>query len=189
MTVGRRASVVACSLLSAGALVSGCGLAPGRPAREATPATPVAVAQARHEYPSRVVRQPPASPGSPSAAAAVRAFAQSYINWSADTVAGDLRELASRSIGQARSAMLLAAAEVAGDYELQRGGVGNQGTVETVAPLPGRMDRYVVVTRELTTATATQAYQGLAPAWHVAVATVSELAPGDWVISGWQPEG
>jgi hypothetical protein len=32
------------------------------------------------------------------------------------------------------------------------------------------------------------AYAGLAPAWHVAVATVTEVAPRRWVLSGWQPE-
>ena len=72
---------------------------------------------------------------------------------------------------------------------LQRGGIANQGTVEAVAPLGGRGDRYVVITRELTTASATTAYQGLQPAWHVTVATVSREPPGQWVVSGWQPEG
>jgi hypothetical protein len=96
--------------------------------------------------------------------------------------------LARASIGQARSAMALAAAQTAGDYELRRGGVSNQGTVEAVAPLAGRPDEYVVVTRELTTATDTTVYQGLRPAWHVTLATVTQLAPGRWVLSGWQPE-
>ena len=76
-------------------------------------------------------------------------------------------ELASASIGQARSAMQLAAAQTAGDYELRRGGIANSGTVEAVAPLPASRNQYVVVTRESTTATADAAYQGLRPAWHV----------------------
>lgn len=84
--------------------------------------------------------------------------------------------------------MQLAAAQAASDYELQRGGIANQGAVEAVSPLRGGRDQYVVVTRELTTATATTAYQGLQPAWHVAVATVTEERPGEWVVSGWQPE-
>ena len=33
--------------------------------------------------------------------------------------------------------MALAAAQTAGDYELQRGGIANSGTVEAVAPLAG----------------------------------------------------
>lgn len=99
-----------------------------------------------------------------------------------------MRALAQRSVGQARTAIELAAGETAGDYELQRGGIANTGQVEAIAPLRGHPDQYVVITRELTTATATNAYQGLAPAWHVTVATVREEAPDAWVISGWQPE-
>jgi hypothetical protein len=123
-----------------------------------------------------------------SPAAAVGAFAGAYINWTADTVSKVMRQLATHSVGQARSAMELAAAETAADYELERGGIANTGTVEAVAPLPGQPNEYVVVTREQTTATATNAYQGLAPAWHVAIATVAEVAPGEWAVSGWQPQ-
>jgi len=122
-----------------------------------------------------------------SARAAVRAFAQAYINWDAQTVSADMRGLAARSVGQARAAAALAAAQTAGDYELQAGGVANSGQVEAVASLPGRPERYVVVTLERTTATATSAYQGLAPAWHVTVAEVVDQG-GRWVVSGWQPE-
>jgi hypothetical protein len=99
-----------------------------------------------------------------------------------------MRELAARSIGQARAATQLAAAETADDYELHRGGIANAGTVEAVAPLSANRTEYVVVTRELTTATATTAYQGLEPAWHVAIATVTQVAHGRWVVSGWQPQ-
>jgi hypothetical protein len=130
--------------------------------------------------------------GSASAAAAVTAFATAYINWSAATVSADMRRLAARSVGQARTAMQLAAAQTASDYELQHGGIANSGTVEAIAPARGARDQYVVVTRELTTATATTAYEGLRPAWHVAVATVSRQPSGRWVgrwvVSGWQPE-
>jgi hypothetical protein len=52
----------------------------------------------------------------------------------------------------------------------------------------GQRDQYVVVTREQTSATNTTAYQGLSPAWHLTLATVSEVAAGKWVVSGWQPE-
>jgi hypothetical protein len=151
-------------------------------------------AQATHEYPSPPARPQTVAAPSASAVQAVRAFAAGYINWSADTVAVTMRGLAQRSIGQARSAMQLAAAQTAGDYELRHGGIANHGTVEAVAPLPGAVngprtpERYVVVTRELTTASLSSAYQGLRPAWHVAVATVSQLTPGRWVVSGWQPE-
>ncbi len=156
--------------------------------RTALSPSPLAQAEATHEYPSPP--PPPERAASPAdtPAGAVRAFATAYINWTAATVAGDMRSLAARSVGQARSAMALAAGETAGDYELQRGGIANHGTVEAVAPLRGRGAQYVVVTLESTTATNTTAYQGLRPAWHVALATVSEQRPGQWVVSGWQPE-
>lgn len=145
-------------------------------------------AQATHEYPSPPEPAQAAAGGSASPSRAVGSFAGSYINWTADTVAARMRVLASESVGQARSAMQLAAAQTAQDYELQRGGIANRGTVEAVAPLAGRRGQYVVVTRELTTATATTAYQGLRPAWHVAIAAVVQLRPGQWVVSRWQPE-
>jgi hypothetical protein len=84
--------------------------------------------------------------------------------------------------------MTLAAAQTAGDYELQRGGISNHGTVEAVAPLPRHQNQYLVVTLESTSATNTTAYQGLRPAWHVALATVTEQRAGQWVLSAWQPE-
>jgi hypothetical protein len=84
--------------------------------------------------------------------------------------------------------MALAAAQTAGDYELKHGGVANRGTVEAVAPLGGHRYQYVVVTREQTTASNTSAYQGLRPSWHLALATVAQLASGGWAISRWQPE-
>ena len=99
-----------------------------------------------------------------------------------------MSELASAAVGQARSALQLAAAQTAGDYELKRGGIANSGTVEAVAPLPSSRNQYVVVTRESTTASASAAYQGLRPAWHVAIATVARLQGGGWVLSGWQPQ-
>jgi hypothetical protein len=151
------------------------------------PASPVAEAQATHEY--RSAPAPPESaPGSSSAILAVAEFAAGYINWDAGTVSGDMRRLAAASVGQARSAMELAAGQTAGDYELRRGGIANRGLVEAIAPLGGQPGQYVVVTREQTTATATTAYQGLQPAWHVAIATVARLGPNRWAVSGWQPE-
>jgi hypothetical protein len=171
-----------CALLFAGCAGS------GRPPRAPTRPSAIAQAQTTHEYPSPPPKPQSASGGAPSAVDAVRRFATAYINWDAQTVAGRLLALAAGSVGQARAAMTLAAAQTADDYELQRGGISNQGAVEAVAPLPGRRDQYVVVTLESTSATNTTAYQGLRPAWHVAVATVLELAAGEWVLSGWQPE-
>jgi hypothetical protein len=125
---------------------------------------------------------------SPLAAEALVAFATEYINWNSHTVTGDMRLLATQSVGQAHSAMELAAGETARDYELHRGGIANHGQVEGVAPCSGPGGRWVIVTRESTTSTASNAYQGLAPAWHVIVAKAVELRPGRWAISLWQPE-
>jgi hypothetical protein len=147
----------------------------------------LAIARATHEYPSPRARREAVRRGSPTAIQSVRAFASAYINWTADSVAGDMRALAARSVGQARSALELAAAQTASDYELKRGGIANSGTVETVAALPGVKDQYVVVTRESTTASNTTAYQGLRPAWHVALATVTRIG-GVWAVSGWKPQ-
>jgi hypothetical protein len=147
----------------------------------------VAIAQATHEYPSTAPRQS-AVGGEPSAAVAIRAFATAYINWTSETVSRDMLALALESVGQARSATELASSNTASDYELKRGGIANSGTVEAVAPLPSGSDRYVVVTVERTTASNTDAYEGLAPAWHVTVASATQLSPGRWVVSGWQPE-
>jgi hypothetical protein len=171
-----------CALAAAGCGgVAGHLRARGHPSR-------LAQAQATHEYPSPVPRRQRAGSGSRAPSAAVAAFASAYINWTADTVSKHMRELASRSIGQARAAAQLAAAQTAGDYELRRDGIGNTGSVEAVAPLAGHAGQFIVVTRELTTATATTAYQGLRPAWHVTVAAVSQVGPGRWVVSGWEPQ-
>ncbi len=64
----------------------------------------------------------------------------------------DLAALARASVGQARSAMALEAAQVASDPELAQNGIANSGRVEAVAPLAGAAGRWVVVTREQTTA-------------------------------------
>jgi len=172
---------IACALACALAC-AGCG----HSTRRAPSA--VAQAQATHEYPSPPPPRQTASGASETPAQAIRAFVTAYVNWNAQTVSGDMRALAARSVGQARAAMTLAAAQTTGDYELQRGGIANRGAVEAVAPLPGHRGQYVVVTRESTTASDTTAYQGLAPAWHVALATVLQLPGGRWVLSDWQPQ-
>jgi hypothetical protein len=174
--------VRAVAAVAAAAVLAGCGAGAPPHAR-----TRLEIARATHEYPSPRPPRERVIDASPTAIQALRAFATAYINWTADTVAADMRALAARSIGQARSALELAAAQTASDYELQRGGIANSGTVEAVAPLPGARDQFVVVTREQTTATNTTAYDGLRPAWHVALATRAR-AGGAWVVSAWQPE-
>jgi hypothetical protein len=169
--------------------LGGCTLAAPPSAPTAKDSTKAAVAQAQrtHEYPSP---RPPqrALGGLASPVLAVAAFANGYINWTAATVTGRMRGLAALSVGQARAAMTLAAAQTAQDYELRRGGIANSGTVEAIATVRGQRDRYAVVTRELTTASGTDVYRGLRPSWHVALATVTPVTGGGWVVSSWQPE-
>jgi len=181
---GRRAAAAVVIAL----VCAGCGGAGGAHHPKPPRPSPLAEAEATHEYPSPPPEPQTATDASPAPANAIRRFATAYINWNAQTVARDMRALAHECVGQARSAMELAAAGTAGDYELQRGGIANHGTVEAVAPLPGRRDQYVVVTLESTTATNTTAYDGLQPAWHVALAAVTEQRPGQWVLNRWQPE-
>jgi hypothetical protein len=202
-----RATASAALAATATALaLSGCGLglssAPAAPAAPApvapgahsatTATSPTAAAIDRtritHELPTPARGADHVTGGWRTPAGAVSAFATTYVNWTAATVAARLLSLSRASIGQARTVTARAAAEVADDRELHEGGVANAGTVEAIAPLSGRADAYAVVTRERTTATRDGAYHGLEPAWHVSVATVTRLSDGLWVLSGWQPE-
>ena len=147
----------------------------------------VAATRRTHELPTPAPA-PRISGGWRTPDGAVRGFAAVYVNWTAATVAARLRALAAASVGQARAELTSEAAEVARDRELHAGGVTNSGVVEAVARLPGTSSRYAVVTRERTGALDSEAYRGLAAAWHVSVATVRRLGDGLWVLSGWQPE-
>jgi hypothetical protein len=189
----RRARATGCVAIAV--LVAGCGvtLGGGSPTgtraatRPAASRTAVARAQRTHEIPTPAPR-PTAPGGWRSPVQAVQVFAQTYINWTAATVATHLRLLAEASVGQARSAMSLAAAQTGKDSDLQRGGIANAGNVEAIAPVTGQRNVYAVVTRERTTATNTSAYKGLAATWHVTLATVIQVEHGLWTLSGWQPE-
>ena len=160
---------------------------PTTPATATPSAATLARARRVHELPTPHGRQTVAG-GWRTPAAAIEAFAVTYINWTAATVAPRLRALAESSVGQARAAVTEQAAEADRDGELQRGEIANAGSVEAIGPLAGSADRFAVVTRERTTATASTAYRGLAAAWHVAIATVTRRPDGLWVLSGWQPE-
>jgi predicted small lipoprotein YifL len=179
--------VIALAVMSAS--LSACGVLSGSRAQPDAQTSAVARTQTTHELPAAPrPAQTVTGPGAATPERAVQLFTNAYINWTADTVGRDMSRLAAASIGQARSALQLAAAQTAGDYELKRGGIANTGTVEAISPLPASRDHYIVVTREQTTATADAAYQGLRPAWHVAIATVARVRGGGWVLSGWQPE-
>lgn len=152
-----------------------------RPASGATAATDVAN-KSKHA----------AITSSVDAANVVREFANTYINWNAQNFASLLARLAGASVGQARETMALDAAEVSRDSSLEADGLANRGTVESVARLPGAASaggaqEFVVVTREQTSATKTNAYTGVAAAWHVTLATVV-MVSGTWRVSEWQPQ-
>jgi hypothetical protein len=159
----------------------------GGTSARAAPGAALARAQRTHELPTPAPAQT-APGGWRSPVQAVQVFSDVYINWTAATVATHLRLLAEASIGQARSAMALAAAQTGRDADLRRGGIANSGMVEAIAPVTGRRNVYAVVTRERTTATNDSAYRGLAPTWHVTLATVVRVQRGLWTLSGWQPE-
>jgi hypothetical protein len=147
----------------------------------------VARADRTHEVPTPPGRQPLAG-GWRSPTEAVYVFATQYINWTSHDVSARLRALARVSVGQARSAVSSAASQTAADDELRRGQLANSGVVEAIAPLIGHRYEYAVATRERTTGSRSGAYQGIAPEWHLAVATVTRLQGGLWVLSDWQPE-
>jgi len=147
----------------------------------------VAAADRTHEVPTPAPAERVAG-GWRTPEEAVDAFATRYINWNARDVSMQLRTLARVSVGQARSAMTQAASGTASDYELKQGGIANSGQVEAIATVAGARDQYAVVTRERTTATNSDEYQGLAPEWHLALATVTRTSGGLWVLSDWQPE-
>lgn len=188
--------VALASLLLALAL-GGCALSPaaappsatsGATVATTTSTTPTSAAAAptTNEMPTPAPRQTILG-GWRSPAQAVQEFATGYINWNYRTVSAHLHVLAQVSVGQARSMLSTAATQVGRDYELRRGRIANSGVVEAIAPVRGHDDQFAVVTREQTTAANTNADQGLAPAWHVALATVTGVR-GLWVLSAWQPE-
>jgi hypothetical protein len=200
----RRSAVAALVAAALATMVTGCSLgaadpasttssssvsvAAGQSARAgSTVAGMVARADRTHEVPTPPGRQLVAG-GWRSPTQAVYVFAMQYINWNSQNVSARLRALARVSVGQARSAMSADASETASDDELKRGQVANSGVVEAIAPVIGQRNEYAVATRERTTASATDTYQGLAAQWHLAVATVTRLPGGLWVLSDWQPE-
>ena len=169
---GRAKAIVAA--LAVALVLGGCGgLATGAPETGSARVTGITRTSARgmaaelrraqttHEL--RSPAPPQHAPGSASPVQAIRRFAQRYMNWSAADVAARMRALARASVGQARSEMALTAAQVRADRTLSQAGIANHGTVEAVARLRRRRGRFVVVTREWTTARYTTAYQGLAP--------------------------
>jgi hypothetical protein len=155
-------------------------------ALRASQAAAISQAARTHEVPTPA--RPQTAAGFPTPLIAIEVFATGYINWTSGTISRRMHSLAALSVGQARSAVLLAAGQTARDSELRRSGIANSGTVEAVGPVVGTADQYAVVTRERTTAANTNAYAGLRPAWHLTLATIARVRGGGWTVSSWQPE-
>jgi hypothetical protein len=184
---GARTTVTASASSSLASATTASATAPATDGARSRAIAKVAAADRTHEVPTPAPAERVAG-GWRTPEEAVDAFATRYINWNARDVSTQLRTLARVSVGQARSAMTQAASGTASDYELKQGGIANSGQVEAIAPVAAARDQYAVVTRERTTATNSDEYQGLAPQWHLALATVTRTSGGLWVLSDWQPE-
>jgi hypothetical protein len=155
------------------------GLTPGR---TESMRSPNEVGIPRTGRPSRTAL----AAAAPTQTAAIKRFAELYINWTAHTLAAHQRRLAAISIGEASSTEARAAAHTPADYELHRSHLANQGQIIAITPtLPPHPRNYVVVTHERTTGTDT--YDQLAPTYHLTFAAVQRL-PGGWTVSQWHPQ-
>lgn len=176
----------AVTLLIAAALLGGC-TDPYTEQSASEPETPLEEAQRTGEYPGDAEPEPPGPEQAlgDTPAAAIEAFARTYTNWEASTLAGNFEKLAEAAVGQAAKDMSLAAQRSRSDYELQRGKIFNRGSVRSISVDREDPKRYVVVTLERS-GSDSGAYDGLRPAFHVTVAKVQQVADG-WTVSSWQP--
>jgi hypothetical protein len=118
--------------------------------------------------------------------AALKYYAEIYINWSARTVGARQRRLASISLGGARAQALQAAASYAHDSTLTASHVTNTGTVVSIAAGQGvGAGQWVVVTSETTSGQGD--YQGLPAQLHVTYSQLTYTRTG-WVVSEWSPQ-
>jgi hypothetical protein len=187
-TSPKAGALVACLLLAAVAL-SGCSnpdaplatvsattataaTAAGSPGEPAAPAAPAASLQAPHLL--------AATPQ-----AALSAYAETYINWSFQTLGSQQLQLAAMSVGAARLSERQAAAASASDSTIARGHIYNSGQVVSVGADATRVGGWVVVTREHTGGS--EQYQGLPRAYHVTLARLA-VVPGGWAVSEWLPQ-
>jgi hypothetical protein len=117
---------------------------------------------------------------------ALERFASLYVNWTAATLEGRQRQLASISIGRARAGALRAADAAAVDKTRLRARVRNRGSVVSISPGTGSSrGRWVVVTIETTSGRGP--YAGLPPdSLHVTYATVARAGRG-YTVSSWSP--
>jgi hypothetical protein len=144
----------------------------------ATTATPAAPAPST----PAIALQPIVAEQLPSSAdAAVRAFAQQWINWRASTAVDGFRRLAGLAAYQAQQAAL----DRARQLQAQDAGAtarANEGQLQTVRDR-GR-GRFVVVTREQASA----AGAPVGPERFIAYLAVAQHTPRGWQITTWKEQ-
>jgi hypothetical protein len=176
-------------LLLAAVALTGCSNPDAPKATAIAPATSRAAAPgsrgetAAPAPPSAASQRP--SQAAPTREAALRAFAQLYVNWSYQTLGAEQRELAAMSVGSARLAEQQAAAASQSDSTIGRGHIHNSGAVVSVAGDLTEAGRWVIVTREQTGGS--KQYQGLPPGYHVTLARLAHVA-GGYAVSQWLPQ-
>ncbi len=124
--------------------------------------------------------------GNSAPQAAIARYTSLWVNWSAQSIPAQQRQLAGISLGQARAQALHAAASLQNDAQLTQNQVSNTGSL--LAATPGQAaaaGKWIVVTQESTTGQGD--YQGLPGSLHVIYAQLTHTPQG-WVISGWSPQ-
>lgn len=163
--------------------LAGCGLADSGGAGQASsPANP-------GERPGTVPKAAkPAGPSHPAASPeqAVERFADSYINWTWQTLATDQAQLAASAVGEARASEEQAIQQTTRDTPLKRAEIYNSGVIVAVGRLRGgHSNEWVIDTREQTGGNSE--YAGLQAAFHITLAAVSRVR-GGWAVSAWRPQ-
>lgn len=180
-----KAAVALCTVLAAGVL-AGCANpdAPSTAGSRPAGSSPQNAGEPRAPAPPSSAAQLPSGVRS-SPGAAVRAFAERYVNWDYRTLAADQRNLAAISVGAARLSERQAAAASARDSTIARAHVYNRGSIVSVAPDALRGGWWTIVTRERTGGD--QQYEGLPAAYHVTLAQLASV-PGGWAVKQWLPQ-
>jgi hypothetical protein len=186
MSAARKKGPIALAALLAIGALAGC----------ANPDAPSTAPSPRATNSPQNSGEPPApAPASPAAqlpgavqsspAAAARAFAELYVNWSYQTLASHQRTLAAISVGAARLSERQAAAASARDSTITRAHVYNSGSVVSIAPDALRAGWWTILTREQTGGD--RQYEGLPAAYHVTLAQLASV-PGGYAVEQWLPQ-
>jgi hypothetical protein len=124
--------------------------------------------------------------GNSSPQAAIARYTTLWVNWTAQSIPAQQRQLAAISLGQARAQALQAAASLQNDAQLTQNQVSNTGSLLAATPGQGAAaGKWIVVTQESTSGQGD--YQGLPASLHVIYAQLTHTPQG-WVISGWSPQ-